>query len=180
MLQDCSKRPGGPPVNPWLIFEEKRKVGYFPVVRCCSVIAPVTALLFAGHSGRPLQIHPPDSVNNNNNNNNNNNSNNNLNMITITSLLFWLSRSMKRSWCSDGTTAARIPTTWTKNPCGGFARISVSTPTVCWITTEPSAAVKECPVPGDPSLLFKSIHSSGSPSMLTQPTSSLTSAAKST
>nr|CAH0102024.1 unnamed protein product [Daphnia galeata] len=42
--------------SPWVIFEDQQRAGQFTILRCCSVITPITALLFAGHLGSQIQI----------------------------------------------------------------------------------------------------------------------------
>jgi hypothetical protein len=42
--------------SPWVIFEDQQRAGQFTILRCCSVITPITALMFAGHLGSQIQI----------------------------------------------------------------------------------------------------------------------------
>ena len=42
--------------SPWVVFEDQQRAGQFTILRCCTVITPITALLFAGHMGSQIQI----------------------------------------------------------------------------------------------------------------------------
>ena len=61
-MKNSARLPNAPLNNPWVMFGEKQRAGQFNILNCCSIITPITALLFAGHATSAIQIIQLNSV----------------------------------------------------------------------------------------------------------------------
>jgi len=57
-LQGAQNQSGKPatPMNPWVVFGDQQRAGQYTILKCCTAITPITAMLFAGHWASPIQM----------------------------------------------------------------------------------------------------------------------------